>query len=94
MFNSAVQLTFPCPACGSFLTLRSFRAAGPCPNCATFLDVNLGVTQGEPPAAVPTLEGQGRRFADRRFRPVVRTQPAPPASAPPPAAPPAPMPQP
>ena len=70
MFNSAVQLTFPCPACGGFLTLRTFRAMGPCPACGTQLEVNLHVRQVipqlQPPADDPAA---GRKFDERRFRP-------------------------
>lgn len=75
MFKSAVQLTFPCPACGSFLTLRRFRAAGPCPSCGTHLDVALDIHQGAPAPDDPHGTG-GRRFADRRFRPVAKVVPA------------------
>ena len=70
MFNSAVQLTFPCPACGGFLTLRAFKAVGPCPACGTQLEVNLQVQQAS--AAVLAADGDGgppKKFEERRFRP-------------------------
>ena len=76
MFNSAVQLTFPCPACGGFVTLRTFRASGPCPACNTHLEVNLQVRTG----AATTVQqlypegdpGGGKKFDERRFRPAVQ----------------------
>ena len=89
MFKSAVQLTFPCPACGSFLTLRRFRAAGPCPSCGVHLNVSLDVHQG-PSASEDPQGASARRFEDRRFRPVAKVIPtaAPqPAVGPPPAKP-------
>lgn len=72
MFDSAVQLTFPCPACGGFLTLRTFRATGPCPSCRTMLDVNLSVQPSSTLGEMPTASGDsaGKKFEERRFRPV------------------------
>lgn len=76
MSNSAVQVTFPCPACGKFVTLRTFRATGPCPVCGTTLEVNLYVR----PIPSPGHEGGGedlgsgnsKKFDERRFRPVAQ----------------------
>ena len=70
MIDSAVQLTFPCPACGSFLTLRTFHALGPCPSCQNMLTVDLNVTAQGTVTAVEQLEASGKKFNDRRFRPV------------------------
>jgi|GEM_PF-1911143 len=68
MFDSAGQLTFPCPACGGFLTLRTFRATGPCPSCGTMLDVHLSVqpsaTLGDMPTASGDSAGKNSRSAD------------------------------
>ena len=76
MVNSAVQLTFPCPACGGFVTMRTFRASGPCPACGTKLEVNLTVqpvveNEDEGPSS-----GSGKKFHERRFRPVTQPPPA------------------
>ena len=70
MIDSAVQLTFPCPACGSFLTLRTFHALGPCPSCQRKLTVHLNVEvdHSSPPATESA--SSGKKFAERRFRPV------------------------
>jgi hypothetical protein len=70
MPDSAVQLTFPCPACGSFLTLRTFHGLGPCPACHVMLTVDLNVTTGDTVTPVEQLEAGGKKFSDRRFRPV------------------------
>ena len=79
MFNSAIQLTFPCPACGGFLTLRTFKAAGPCPACGTHLTVNLSVQAETPtviqPAVAAPAPPAGKKFDERRFRPVTQSQP-------------------
>jgi hypothetical protein len=72
MIDSAVQLTFPCPACGSFLTLRTFHALGPCPSCQNMLTVDLNVTVQGAPTAAPQLPQPGKKFNDRRFRPVAQ----------------------
>ncbi len=70
MFNSAVQLTFPCPACGGFLTLRTFRAMGPCPTCGTQLEVSLHVRPIVPQITPSNSDSaSGRKFDERRFRP-------------------------
>ena len=75
MFNSAVQLTFPCPACGGFLTLRTFRALGPCPACGTQIEVNLHVRACPPQVLLaPEDPAQGRKFDERRFRPSIQGQ--------------------
>lgn len=71
MINSAVQLTFPCPACGGFVTLRTFRGVGPCPACHTQLEVNLHVESVKPRADEGSSPGSGKKFDERRFRPVV-----------------------
>lgn len=70
MINSAVQLTFPCPACGGFVTLRTFRALGPCPACGTKLEVNLHVRPIFDEAGPEPDSGSGKKFDERRFRPV------------------------
>ena len=70
MIDSAVQLTFPCPACGSFLTLRTFHALGPCPSCQNMLSVGFNVTVQDTVNPAEQLETVGKRFDDRRFRPV------------------------
>lgn len=70
MINSSVQLTFPCPACGGFVTLRTFRAAGPCPACGTKLEVNLYVRAIIEDTEEQEESGTGKKFDDRRFRPV------------------------
>jgi hypothetical protein len=78
MFDSAVQLTFPCPSCGGFLTLRSFKATGPCPSCKTVLDVDLSVKPNSADHSVPyliPLDASGKKFDARRFRPVTQSPP-------------------
>ena len=70
MIDSAVQLTFPCPMCGSFLSLRTFHGAGPCPSCQTVLRVDLNVTPTGDDQTVQQLESAGKKFHERRFRPV------------------------
>ena len=48
MPKSAVQLTFPCPACGGYLSLSTLHATGPCPTCKAPLEVHLSVHQKVP----------------------------------------------
>ena len=71
MIPPSVQLTFPCPACGHHLTLRTVQASGPCPTCETTLTVSLAVTTGDQDATggLPTPP---LKFDERRFRPVFR----------------------
>lgn len=78
MFDSAVQLTFPCPSCGGFLTLRTFKATGPCPSCKTVLNVDLSVKPASADQGVPSLiplDASGKKFDERRFRPVTQSPP-------------------
>ena len=79
MFKSAVQLTFPCPACGGFVTLRTFRAEGPCPACGTNLEVNLYVQpripDGQEAVAQSGAPVGAKRFELRRFRPATHQSP-------------------
>ncbi len=72
MLSSAVQLTFPCPACGGFVTLRTFRAAGPCPACGTHLEVTLQVRPVIDPPPESGASGSSKKFDERRFRPVAQ----------------------
>ena len=77
MPKSAVQLTFPCPACGGYLSLNTFRATGPCPTCKTILEVDLSVHQRVPQVGQSTKPGpsSGKKFEERRFRPAAQSQP-------------------
>ena len=77
MPSSAVQLTFPCPACGGYLSLSTFHASGPCPTCQTVLEVHLSVSQKVPQVGPVPASGasSGKKFDERRFRPVAQPQP-------------------
>lgn len=70
MVNPSTQLTFPCPECGEFLTLRTLQAAGPCPSCATVLEVHLTVTPRTRLEIGPDSDPNGKKFESRHFRPV------------------------
>lgn len=67
--NSAVQLTFPCPSCGGFVTLRTFRGHGPCPVCQTKLSVELNVTAVVEHTPEEAPHSPKKCFNNRRFRP-------------------------
>lgn len=69
MFNSAVKLTFPCPTCGGFLTLRTFQASGPCPACDTHLEVRFQIHSGTGRTGLPPRRTVGKNYEKRRFRP-------------------------
>lgn len=78
MFDSALQLTFPCPSFGGFLTLRSFKATGPCPSCKTVLDVDLSVKPSSADHSVPgliPLDASEKKIDERRFLPVTQSSP-------------------
>ncbi len=69
MFNSPVKLTFACPTCGGFLTLRTFQASGPCPACGTHLEVRFRVQSVTGRDGHPARRAVGKNFEKRRFRP-------------------------
>ncbi len=77
MLNSAVQLTFPCPTCGGFVTSFTFRAAGPCPSCGTQLEVSLDVRPVSAALDEYAAPETGKKFDKRRFRPAVQPRQAP-----------------
>lgn len=66
MLVNNYEITFPCPACESQLTIHTHRAKGPCPKCGHNIEVTLQTVATEPEKAAIKLNPKSE---DRRFRP-------------------------
>lgn len=60
------EISFPCPACDSQLTIQTQKAKGPCPKCGQSIEVQLNLTTRERETATLKLAPKSET---RRFRP-------------------------